>query len=94
MGAQSYGDDDSLVQISGSYNKEKLVSGGKAKFCSQTSTFTVSEDSVSGSSSNSKYGSYSCPKISNPITVVAYDKDTGITCEATPQYECLTDICL
>ncbi|PYI12290.1 glycoside hydrolase [Aspergillus sclerotiicarbonarius CBS 121057] len=96
MGVQPLGDDDDadLVQISGSYNKETLVSGGKAKFCGQTSKFTVSGDTVTGSSSSSKYGTYSCLKYSDATSVVVYDKDNGITCESTPQYACLTEICL
>ncbi|GAA83940.1 class V chitinase [Aspergillus luchuensis IFO 4308] len=96
MGVQPFGDDDDaqIVQISGSYNQEALVNGGKAKFCGQTSKFTVSGDNVSGSSSSSKYGTYTCLKYSDPTTVTVHDKDNGITCQSTPQYACLTDICL
>ncbi|RAL04126.1 putative class V chitinase [Aspergillus ibericus CBS 121593] len=96
MGVQPFGDDDDdeLVQISGSYNKEALVNGGKAKFCGQTSKFTVKDDTVTGSSSKSEYGTYSCLKYSDATSLTIYDKDNGITCESTPQYACLTEICL
>lgn len=93
MAVQPLVDDAELVQISGTYNKGGMVSGSKAKFCDQTSTFTTDGKLVDGSSSDGSYGSYSC-KVAEATVITVRDPDVGTVCSETYKWYCLTDMCL
>lgn len=93
MGVQPLVDDADLVQISGTYNKGGMVSGTKAKFCDQTSTFTIDGKLVDGSSSKGSYGSYTCD-VADATVITVHDTDNGVTCSETIKWDCLTDMCL
>ncbi|KAK9424886.1 putative chitinase [Seiridium unicorne] len=86
-------DNPDIVQISGTYNKGDMVTGTKAKFCGQTSSFTIDGDNIKGSSGDDSYGSYTCEKSS--ISSDSYcDSDNMVCCTEDFQWDCLTDICL
>lgn len=86
-------DNPDLVEISGTYNEGGMVGGTKAKFCGQTSKFTIDGDDIKGSSSDDMYSVYTCKK-SSLASVLYYDSDSMIDCTEDYQWECLTDICL
>lgn len=82
-----------LVQISGTYNKGGMVTGTQAKFCDQTSTFTIDGDLVKGSSSDDSYGTYTC-EVSQLGSATADEPSEQLSCTETYQWNCLTNICL
>lgn len=94
MGIQPQVESNSdIVEISGTYNKEGMVSGTKATFCGQTSTFTIDGDLIKGVSDDDSYGSYMC-EVSSFDSASAGDSDSQIYCEEDFKWNCLTDICL
>lgn len=92
-GVQPHGSGSAPTQISGTYNKKGMVSGTKAKFCDQTSSFTIDGDDVKGSSDDDSYADYTC-KATSSVDSEYYDTDNMAKCTKSHQWDCITDICL